>query len=121
MKMFICCFMGASACHETTDEARGRASCATYNHVLPFLVFLAFPKSWCKYRESVDFHRCRRVVVATLHSYQWQGLWTGMHAYATKQLDSWAVSRRIDGKGAFQTNVTWDDGKICSERLSVRF
>ena len=34
-----------------------------------------------------------------------------MHAYATKELDNWAVSRRIDGKGAFQTNVTWDDGE----------
>lgn len=46
-----------------------------------------------------------------LQRYQWQGLWTGMHAYSTKQLDSWAVSRRIDGKGAFQTNVTWNDGE----------
>lgn len=54
---------------------------------------------------------CCAVVVGALHRYQWQGLWTGMHAYATKELDSWAVSRRVDGKGAFQTNVTWDDGK----------
>ena len=54
---------------------------------------------------------CRAVVVDTVDRYQWQGLWTGMHAYATKELDSWAVSRRVDGKGAFQTNVTWNDGK----------
>ena len=32
-----------------------------------------------------------------------------MHAFATKDLSTWNVSRRIDGKGAFQTNVTWDD------------
>ena len=30
-----------------------------------------------------------------------------MHAYATKDLQEWGVSRRVDGKGAFQTNVTW--------------
>lgn len=61
---------------------------------------------------------CRGSIVDAMRRYQWQGLWTGMHAYATKELDSWAVSRRVDGKGAFQTNVSWEDGKSCNEKLS---
>lgn len=45
------------------------------------------------------------------HGYQWQGTWTGMHAYS-KAGDGrdWQLSRRADGRGAFQTNVTWADG-----------
>ena len=56
----------------------------------------------------------------SFNRYQWQGLWTGMHAYATKELDNWAVSRRIDGKGAFQTNVTWDDGERSTNALAKK-
>ena len=44
------------------------------------------------------------------HGYQWHGLWTGMHAYSSDGGNVFGVSQRRDGRGAFSTNQTYEDG-----------
>ena len=45
-----------------------------------------------------------------LHGYQWHGLWTGMHAYSGDGGNTFALSQRRDGRGAFSTNQSYQDG-----------
>ena len=44
------------------------------------------------------------------HGYLWHGLWTGVHAYSNDGGNSFALSRRRDGRSAFSTNLTYEDG-----------
>eukprot|EP01062_Namystynia_karyoxenos_P010983 TRINITY_DN13925_c0_g1_i1.p1 TRINITY_DN13925_c0_g1~~TRINITY_DN13925_c0_g1_i1.p1 ORF type:complete len:800 (+),score=200.38 TRINITY_DN13925_c0_g1_i1:86-2401(+) len=53
----------------------------------------------------------RGAIHILFHGYQWQGLWPGMHAYSLDgSAGSWGLSRRLDGRGAFSTEVSWADG-----------
>ena len=54
------------------------------------------------------FEDDERNIHIIFHGYQWQGLWTGMHAYSADG-NVFQLSQRRDGRGAFSTNQSYSN------------
>jgi len=57
-------------------------------------------------RDPTLFEDAQHNIHLVFHGYQWQGLWTGMHAYSTDG-NVFSLSQRRDGRAAFSTNQTY--------------
>jgi hypothetical protein len=69
-------------------------------------VLVSVSVSVCVCSDPTLFEDAESNIHMLFHGYQWHGLWTGMHAYSTDGGNSFALSQRRDGRGAFSTNQT---------------